>query len=225
VDVCETGYITKTTTFAVTYCPTATPTPGKPNNPPAYGWDTKTTVCNKGCGEGPKIVTVTVPCTKCDYVKSTPTPAVPNKPVCNGYDCKDTTSTTTTKVYQTKIITLTKVPIPEAPKSSPPVYGGDKPSSKPYEAPKSTPAKPVSSPVVSKPVVPASSPVISKPIVPTGPPSKPSTNGTISIGTGVKPTPTPSKTGYAPPVFTGAATGLQAGGFVAMVGVVAAMVL
>ncbi|KAH7074164.1 hypothetical protein FB567DRAFT_191075 [Paraphoma chrysanthemicola] len=45
VDVCETGYITKTTTFAVTYCPTTTPavpTPGKPNNPPTYGWDVTT---------------------------------------------------------------------------------------------------------------------------------------------------------------------------------------
>jgi hypothetical protein len=60
VDVCETGYITKTTTFAVTYCPTTTPTSGKPTPPPAYGWDTKTTVCNSGCGNGPKTVTISL---------------------------------------------------------------------------------------------------------------------------------------------------------------------
>jgi hypothetical protein len=224
VDVCETGYTTKTTTFAVTYCPTntpAVPTPGKPNNPPTYGWDITTKVCNSGCGNGPKTVTVTVPCTKCDYAaKSTPTPAVPNKPSCNGYDCpKDVT---TTKVYQTKIITLTKVPVPEGPKSvyddkpksSAPVYG-DKPSSVPADAPKSTPA-------VSKPVVPATSPVVSKPAVPT--PGKPG-NGTVSMSFGTGVVATPSKTGYGPAVFTGAAANVQVGGAVAMVGAVAAMFL
>jgi hypothetical protein len=51
-------------------------------------------------------------------------------------------------------------------------------------------------------------------------------NGTvssISVGTGVKPT--PSKTGYAPPVFTGAAASVQAGGIVAVLGVAAAFFL
>jgi hypothetical protein len=226
VDICETGYITKTTTFAVTYCPTTTPavpTPGKPNNPPTYGWDVITKVCQSGCGNGPKTVTVTVPCTKCDLSKSTPTPAVPNKPTCNGSDCKATTITT--KVYQTKIITLTKSPVPVPPQSQPPVYG-DKPSSKPVvpEAPKSTP------PAVSKPVVvpegPKSTPVVSRPAVPSPPVYGNKNNGTvssISVGTGVKPT--PSKTGYAPPVFTGAAASVQAGGIVAVLGVAAAIFL
>lgn len=220
VDVCETGYTTKTTTFAVTYCPTSTPTvptPGKPNNPPTYGWDVTTKVCNNGCGEGPKTVTVTVPCTQCNYAQTTPPPAVPNKPSCNGADCKGDT-TITTKVYQTKIITLTKVPVPESQyyaKSSAPVYN-DKPASKSVDAPKDTP-------VVSKPVVPASSmplatPTPGKPVYGNG-----NSNGTISVGTGIKTN--PSKTGYTPAAFTGAASGLEAGGFVAIVGVVAAFFL
>jgi hypothetical protein len=211
VDVCETGYTTKTTTFAVTYCSTSTPTVptlGKPNNPPTYGWDITTKVCNSGCGQGPKTVTVTVPCTQCNYA-SQPTPT-PNKPSCNGPDCA---LTTTTKVYQTKIITLTKVPVPEGPKSvydlpkSAPVYG-DKPASKPVDAPKATPE--------------AGKPVVSGKPVPS--PGKPG-NGTVSMsfGTGVGATPT--KTGYGPPVFTGAAASVQVGGVVAVLGAVAALVL
>jgi len=254
VDVCETGYVTKTTTFAVTYCPTTTPavpTPGKPNKPPTYGWDVTTKVCQSGCGEGPKTVTVTVPCTKCDFSKATPTPGVPNKPntpekpntpstpskpscngsdcknetpnkpntpptpnkpSCNGSDCKDSSTIITSKIYETKIITLTKTPVPETPKSSQPVYG-DKPSSKPADAPKVTP--------VSKPNEPAKSTpgVGGTPVYGGG-----KGNGTISVsvGTGVN---TPSKTGYNPPVFTGAASGVQIGGVGVVVGVVAAFFL
>ncbi|KAH7381229.1 hypothetical protein DE146DRAFT_669988 [Phaeosphaeria sp. MPI-PUGE-AT-0046c] len=221
VDICETGYITKTTTFAVTYCPpTATPTPGGPKKTPTnYGWDYETKVCNKGCGEGPKTVTVTVPCKNCNYAK--PTPPAQSKPVCNGYDCVYTT----TKVYSTKVVTITKTPVPQPPMSTPIQSKPNTPISKP-SVPSSKPNTPivytpVSSPA-SKPVVPASSPVVSKPTVPTGPPGK--TNNTMSIGTGVKPT--PSKTGYVPPAqFTGAAAGVQAGGFVAVVAVAAAMFL
>ena len=273
VDVCETGYVTKTTTFAVTYCPSTTPavpTPGKPNNPPTYGWDVSTKVCQSGCGEGPKTVTVTIPCTKCDLSKATPTPGVPNKPntpekpntpsnpnkpscngydckeetpnkpstpstpstpnkpntpstpstpsipnkpSCNGFDCKDSSTFITSKIYETKIITLTKTPVPETPKSSQPVYS-DKPSSKPADAPKVTP-------VSSKPSEPAkSTPGVSgTPVYGGG-----KNNGTISVsvGTGVN---TPSKTGYNPPVFTGAASGVQVGGVGVVVGVVAAFFL
>jgi hypothetical protein len=224
VDVCETGYITKTTTFAITYCPTTTPISGKPTPPPTYGWETKTTVCNSGCGNGPKTVTITVPCTKCNYVSPpTPTPAKPSPPpvvpppgksVCNGYDCKDTI--VTTKIYSTKIITLTKSPVPDTPKSMP--YGGDnKGSSKSVD-------KSVSTPVVSKPSGPASgTPVVSKPVVPVPTPGK--GNGTISMSVGTVSKTTPTKTGYGPPVFTGAAASLQGGAVVAVVGVVAAMFL
>lgn len=226
VDICETGYITKTSTWAITYCPTtATPTPGKPQKTPTnWGWDYETKVCYKGCGEGPKTVTVTVPCKNCNYVKPTPTPKIESKPVCNGYDCVYTT----TKVYSTKVITITKTPIPDVPKSTP---IQSKPISKlvcegPNCGPKppvSTPAsKPVVSTPASKPVVPASSPVVSKPTVPTGP-SK--SNNTIIYSTGGS-KPTPSKTGYVPPAqFTGAAAGVQAGGFVAIAAVAAAMFL
>ena len=85
--------------------------------------------------------------------------------------------------------------MPEVPRSS----------SKPVDASKSTPA------VSSKPT----------PSVYGGGKN----NGTvsISIGTGIKPT--ASKTGYSPPVFTGGASGIQVGGVLAMVGVVAALVL
>jgi hypothetical protein len=209
VDVCETGYTTKTTTFAVTYCPTSTPTSGKPNNPPTYGWDITSKVCNQGCGSGPQTVTVTVPCSQCNYAPA-PTPAVPKKPSCNGADCNGDI-TVTSKVYQTKIITLSKIPVPES------QYYAK--SSKPVDAPKSTP-------VVSKPVV-SGKPVMSgKPNVsgkPSGPVYGNGGNGTMSIGTGVKPM--PSKTGYVPPAFTGAASGLEASGLVMVVGVVAAFFL
>jgi hypothetical protein len=206
VDVCETGYTTKTTTFAVTYAPMTTPAPGKPTPPPAYGWDVTTKVCQKGCGEGVKTVTVTVPCTKCNYVatptpvgpapgKPTPVVPVPGKPT-PAVPVVPGTETITTKVYQTKIITLSKVPVPEAPKS-----------------------KPAEVPVVSKPVVPAYG--TSVVAMPSGKPVG-AKNGTVSVSVG---TATPSKTGYAPPVFTGAASSLQSTGLVAVIGAAVAMLL
>lgn len=236
VDICETGYITKTSTWAVTYCPsTATATPGKPKTPTNWGWDYETKVCYKGCGEGPKTVTVTVPCKNCNYAKPTPPPKIESKPVCYGDNC----IYTTTKVYSTKVITITKTPVPDMPKSTPiqskpaskPVCQGyDCPGPKPpVSTPASKPVVPASSPApkppvsspASKPVVPASSPVVSKPTVPTGPSKN---NNTIVYSTGV--VPTPSKTGYVPPAqFTGAAAGVQTGGFVAVVAVAAAMFL
>jgi hypothetical protein len=182
IDVCETGYTTKTTTFAATYYsnPTTTPTAGKPNNP-QYGWDVTTKLCASGCGAGPTTVTVTLPCSQCNYA---------------------TQSTTTTKVYQTKIITLSKIAVPES------VYFATS-SAVAYSS--------VAKPVVSKPA----GPVVS------GKPSAPAygsaDNGTMSVGTGVKAT--PSKTGFTPPVFTGAASGFKVGGFMVMAGVVAAMAL
>lgn len=100
--------------------------------------------------------------------------------------------TITTKIYQTKIITLSKVPAPAASQS-----------------------KPAEVPAASKPVVPAYG---------TGVPAKPAgNNGTMSVGTGVKPV--ASKTGYAPPIFTGAAAGMQVGDVVGLVAVAVAMVL
>jgi hypothetical protein len=210
VDVCPTGYTTKTTTFAVTYCPSATPVPGKPT----YGWDVTTKVCDKGCGEAKKTVTLTVPCTSCNY--ATP---VPKKPICDGYDCvKDVTS----KVYETKIITVT---VPAGPKSnvpkppySAPAYGGDK-----HKVPSSAPVYGASKPVYEAPK--SVSAVSGKPASAT-----PAMwvggnkgNGTMGSGTGVYGV--PSKTGYYPPIFTGAASGLQVSSLFAAVGVIAAMAL
>jgi hypothetical protein len=201
---------TITTTYTTTYidvCPTGYTT---------YGWDVTTKVCDKGCGENKKTVTLTVPCTSCNY--ATP---VPKKPVCNGYDCvKDVTS----KVYETKIITVT---VPARPKSdvpkqsySVPVYSASKPI---YDASKSKPVYGASKPVYEAPK--------SVPVVP-GKPASPTPamwvggnkgNGTMGSGTGAHAA--PSKTGYYPPIFTGAASGLQVSSIFAVVSVIAAMAL
>jgi hypothetical protein len=96
--------------------------------------------------------------------------------------------------------------------------------SKPVEVVKSVPAM-SEYPVVSMggyPGLPASSPVVGKPAGPTG--KWGGANGTMSVavGTVVYGTPTPSKTGYSPPMFTGAASSVRISGFVAAaVGVVA----
>jgi hypothetical protein len=208
VDVCETGYTTKTTTFAVTYAPSTTSEAEKLAAPPAYGWDVTTKVCNKGCGSGPKTITVTVPCTKCNYIV-TPTPDVPaGKATPAVPDAHNSTpivpdthkhtpivpdsETITTKIYQTKIITLSKVPTPAASQS-----------------------KPAEVPAASKPIISAYG---------TGMPAQTAgNNGTMSVGTGVQPI--ASKTGYVPPMFTGAAAGTHVDGVVALVAVVVAMVL
>jgi hypothetical protein len=213
VDVCSTGYTTKTTTFAVTYCPSATPVPG----PPTYGWDVTTKVCDKGCGEDKKTVTLTVPCTNCNY--ATP---MPKKPGCDEYDCEDST-TVTSKTYSTKYITLSKIPVPAGLKSdvpkppsySVPVYGGDKPASKPvHDAPKSVAAGGYAPVLSSKLATPT-------PVMWVGGNEG---NGTMDYAaTGTYGA--PSKTGYAPPVFTGAASGLQVSSLFAIISVVAAMAL
>ena len=197
VDVCEMGYTTKTTTFAVTYAPTATPEAGKPDAPPAYGWDVTTKVCDKGCGNGPKTVTVTVPCTKCSYI-ATPTPIVPDAHMSTPAvpDSHTPTlatpnsETITTKVFQTKIITLSRIPAPTASHS-----------------------KPAEVQAASKSIVPAYG---------TGLPAEPASNGTVSVGTGVKPV--ANKIECVSPVFTGAVAGMQVGGVVGFVAVAVAMV-
>ena len=209
VDVCETGYTTITTMHTVTYSPSTTPAAnntgqGYPAYPPP-GFEVTTKVCNKGCGDGPKTVTVTVPCTKCGGVPSQETgkksiAAVPTKPACNGYDCENKGVTTVyAKVYSTKVITLTKIAVPESeynaqyPFSA--VYGGDKPSVPTYGT-----DKPTQTPAVAQTSVGY---------------TYPAKNGTTPYGTGVV-KPSAPKTGYNVTEFTGAAVNLEAGGMVAV---------
>ncbi|KAH8722803.1 hypothetical protein GQ44DRAFT_711283 [Phaeosphaeriaceae sp. PMI808] len=156
--------------------------------------------------------------------KSTPTPGVPNKPYCNGYDCKPDVYITT-KVYHTRVITLSTIPVREGPKSI--SYNGCTGYGCQPEAPVSMPNTPVQGTPIIRPSVPAT-PIVSKPAVPTaykpnGPVYGNNGNGTNVVGTGVRAT--PSKTGYTPPVFTGAASSIQAGSVVAVVGVVAGFFL
>ncbi|KAI8931634.1 hypothetical protein NX059_011285 [Plenodomus lindquistii] len=206
IDVCETGYTTITTTHIVTYGPgpstavAATPTPGggKPFYPPP-GFEVTTKVCNKGCGNGPKTVTVTIPATQyIQHPAPTPVHPVPTAPVHPG----DNTLYTT--IYRTKVITLSKAPAATSehlvvyPSSA--VDGDDKPS-KPAQTPKShKPGNPIQSAV--------------KPSAGNG---YPASNGTVHYSTGVL-NPTASKTGYDIPQFTGAASSARVGGFIAVLG-------
>jgi hypothetical protein len=216
IDAFETVYTTKITTFAVTYCPTITPaepTPGKPKMPskpndlPSNGWDRTTKNCNKGCGEAGRIIPLTVPCTQCNHAeKPICRPIIPPEPVCNGDSCGKDASRTTAKVYETKIVTLTKIPVPNTHKSAhsenskfsfftsfAPLQRGKEPASKPaLEHPESLP--------------------------------KSEYSDIVSVGVGVYAS--PSKAGFRAPVFTGAAKGLRCRSFVVVIGtIVAAMIM
>ncbi|KAH8690217.1 concanavalin A-like lectin/glucanase domain-containing protein [Talaromyces proteolyticus] len=56
VDICPSGYTTKTITHTVTYCPADTTSGGVPP-----GFTTTSKACATGCGSGPTTVVVTVP--------------------------------------------------------------------------------------------------------------------------------------------------------------------
>lgn len=238
----ETGYTTITTTHTATYCPTTTPAPRKDYATyPPPGFEVTTKVCNYGCGSGPTTVTVTIPCSKCGNSYPTGKPEYPthdkpeypthDKPEYPTHDKPEypaypkptkpayPVDETTTKVYQTKVITLSKIAIPESeyyalyPSAPAPAYPeGDKPT-KPTHADE-YPSKPYPTPAGDKP---------GKPYYPGG--TYAAGNETMQYGTGyVKPS--ASKTGGYPavPEFTGAAASVRAGGVLAFVAA-AAMLL
>ncbi|KAF3042698.1 hypothetical protein E8E12_008097 [Didymella heteroderae] len=231
VDVCPTGYTTITTKVTAIQTPAPYPTTNAYYAPP--GFEVTTKYCAQGCGEGPKTVTVTVPCTKCQITSvpnkptgNTPyTPAQPSKP--------STPEDSTTKVTATKIITLTKVPVPESqyyatqpsvasPSASMIKYpDSDSGKNKPV-APSSAvynggdkPVYPTGSIPAPKPVAPTGSAGGGKPFYPTIVGGYQGSNVTISYGTATSKVSKPSQTGYKVPEFTGAASEVQVGGVVA----------
>ncbi|KAL1596920.1 hypothetical protein SLS59_007663 [Nothophoma quercina] len=228
VDVCSTGYTTITTKVTAIQTPGLKPTGGAYYAPP--GFEVTTKYCAQGCGEGPKTVTVTVPCSKCQASKPTnkassvpskPT-GIPNKPTGNtpytpAQPSKPVTPQgSTTKATATKIITLTKIPIPEsqyyathssiASPSASLIKYPDSDSGKSYA--NSKPVAPTSAGYVGgdKPVYPTGSAPASKPVVPTGsaPASKPIAP-TGSVGGGKPVYPTGSAPASKPVVPTGSA--------------------
>lgn len=230
VDVCSTGYTTITTKVTAIQTPAPYPTTNAYYAPP--GFEVTTKYCAQGCGEGPKTVTVTVPCTTCQAtgVPNKPTgnspyaPAQPSKP--------STPEDYSTKVTATKIITLTKVPVPESqyyttqpsvasPSASSVKYpDSDSGKSKPV-APSNAgytggdrPIYPTGSAPAPKPVAPSGSVGGGKPVYPTVV-GIPGSNVTISYGTATSKVIKPSQTGYKVPEFTGAASAVQVGGVVA----------
>lgn len=119
VDVCPTGYTTVTTKVTAIQTPAPYPTAGGHYAPP--GFEVTTKYCAQGCGEGPKTVTVTVPCSKCQATTSLPNKPtdVPNKPTGDKPYVPTESSKPSipedskTKTTATRIITLTTVPVPE----------------------------------------------------------------------------------------------------------------
>jgi hypothetical protein len=251
VDVCATGYTTITTKVTAIQTPAPYPTTNAYYAPP--GFEVTTKYCAQGCGEGPKTVTVTVPCTKCQ-VTSVPNkpassaPDVPSKPTGTPYTLSQPSKPSTpqdsmTKITATKIITLTKVPVPESlyyatqpsivsPSASTIQYpDSDSGKNKPV-APSSAvytggnkPIYPTGSAPAPKPVVPTGSVGGGKPVYPTVIGGSGS-NVTISYGTATSKVGKPSQTGYKVPEFTGAANAVQVGGVVAgAVAVFAAMMM
>jgi hypothetical protein len=106
IDVCPTGYTTITTKITAMPTPAPYPTTNAHYAPP--GFEITTKYCAQGCGEGPKTVTVTVPCTKCTAISTAPNNGV-EKPTGKTTDAY---STAVPKPTQTKVITLTKIPVP-----------------------------------------------------------------------------------------------------------------
>jgi hypothetical protein len=239
VDVCPTGYTTITTKVTAIQTPAPYPTTNAYYAPP--GFEVTTKYCAQGCGEGPKTVTVTVPCTRCQAtgvpnkpassvpgVPSKPTDT-PNKPTSNtpytpSQPSKPSTpEDSTTKVTATKIVTMTKIPIPESQyyATHPSVAS---PSASMIKYPDSDSGKSyVNKPVApssavynggDKPVAPTGSAGGAKPIYPTVV-GYPGSNVTISYGTATSKTSQPSQTGYKVPEFTGAASAVKVGGVVA----------
>jgi hypothetical protein len=245
VDVCPTGYTTITTKVTAIQTPGPKPTTDAYYAPP--GFEVTTKYCAQGCGEGPKTVTVTVPCSKCQATTLVPnkptdvpskptgntpyTPAQPSKPAIP-YD-------STTKVTATKIVTLTKVPVPESqyyatyssvasasaslikyPDSdSGKSYANSKPVAPTGSAGGSNPVYPTGSAPASKPVAPTGSVGGGKPVYPTGgvpgTVGYPGSNVTISYETATSAKGKPTQTAYKVPEFTGAASSFQVGGAVA----------
>lgn len=239
VDVCSTGYTTITTKVTAIQTPAPYPTTNAYYAPP--GFEVTTKYCAQGCGEGPKTVTVTVPCTKCQVTSVPNKPAssssgVPSKPTDTPYIPSQSSKPSMpedsmTKVTATKIVTLTKVPVPESqyPATQPAAFPSASTIKYPdVDAGKSKPAAPSS--VVyngsSVPVYPTGSAPAPKPVAPTGSvgggkPVYPTVTGgsgsnvTISYGTATSKVSKPSQTGYKVPEFTGAASAVQVGGVVA----------
>ena len=131
VDVCSTGYTTITTKVTAIQTPAPYPTTNAYYAPP--GFEVTTKYCAQGCGEGPKTVTVTVPCSKCQVSTPVPNkpassaPGVPSNPTDVPNEPSGNTPYTpaqpnkpsgpedsTTKIAVSKIVTLTKVPALES---------------------------------------------------------------------------------------------------------------
>ncbi|KAJ4988249.1 beta-1,3-endoglucanase [Stagonosporopsis vannaccii] len=214
VDVCPTGYTTITTKVTAIETPAPHPTTDAHYAPP--GFEITTKYCAQGCGEGPKTVTVTVPCSKCQVPTPKPNKPADDKPYVPSQPDKPSAPVdSTTKITATKIITLTKIPVPESE----------------YPATPSSAVPSVKHPAsdadkgygTDKPVVTTSKPVGGdEPVHPTpGNPVYPSaigypgSNVTLSYGTAASAHSKPSQTGYKAPEFTGAAGRMRVGGVVA----------
>lgn len=201
VDICSTGYTTITTKVTAIQTPAPYPTTNAYYAPP--GFEVTTRYCAQGCGEGPKTVTVTVPCIKCQATSVPKKPAssasgvplkqtdTPNKPTGNSpyapiqSSKPSTPEDYSTKVTATKIITLAKVPVPES------QYYATQPS---VASPSASSMKyPDSDSGKSKPVVPSNAGYTGadKPIYPTGSalaPKPVAPSGSVGGGKPVYPT-------------------------------------
>ncbi|UPX20445.1 uncharacterized protein EKO05_0010676 [Ascochyta rabiei] len=249
VDICPTGYTTITTKVTAIQTPAPYPTTDAHYAPP--GFEVMTKYCAQGCGEGPKTVTVTVPCSKCQasmpvygkptdkvssvYSKSTDVPSKPtgNAPYTPAQPIKPSTpEDSTTKITATEIVTLTKIPVPESQyyATHPSIASASAISIKYPDSDlgksstNSRPVVPTGYAGSDKPYPTASAPS-SKPVYPTVA-GHAGGNITMSYGTGASAAGKPTQTGYEASEFTGAASGVQVGGVVAgAVAVFAAMMM
>lgn len=247
VDVCPTGYTTITTKVTAIQTPAPYPTDAYYAPP---GFEVTTKYCAQGCGEGPKTVTVTVPCSKCQAPTPVPNKSTGNTPYTPGQPSKPSVlQDSTTKATATTIVTLTKIPVPETQYSAthPSIPSAsasmikypDSASSKSNANPKPlaptgyiagnnsfpTGAYPTGGAPAPKPLTPSVSTGGAKPVYPVIAGS-PGSNVTVAYGTATGVESKPTQMAYAVPEFTGAASGVRVGGVVAgALAVVAVFVL
>ncbi|KAJ4344972.1 hypothetical protein N0V95_006050 [Ascochyta clinopodiicola] len=223
VDICPTGYTTITTKVTAIQTPAPYPTTNPHYAPP--GFEVTTKYCAQGCGEGPKTVTVTVPCSKCQAStpvpgKSTDVPNIPtgNHPYTPAQPSKPSTpEDSTIKTTSTKIVTLTKVPVPESQYATHPIIPSASASSIAYPGSDSDKSSPNSKSIVPTGYVGGNKPyptAASKPVYPTT--VGHAGNVTMSYGTPSSAASKPTQSGYKVPEFTGAASVVQVGGVVAI---------
>ncbi|CRG83403.1 hypothetical protein PISL3812_00754 [Talaromyces islandicus] len=153
VDVCPSGYTTKTVTHTVTYCPADATSGGVPP-----GFTTTAKPCPSGCGSGPTTVVVTVPTGTVTVTESGTEPAsVPTVPVSVPAAAPTSVVPSVPPPVPTSIVSV-PVPVPTSvsPTSVAPAPQAPPASSQAVPPPAHTPSSVAIPPVVTPTTRPAS---------------------------------------------------------------------